>query len=262
MRLLAAEVAEVEDHHRQDGDEQDRRERRGAAVIEELEHLLEHADRHHVVVIPPAADRVHDVEDLERRRFAMVVATVTIEPRMSGTITWKKIWRSLAPSSRAASRTSTETPLIAAERTTIAKPVWSQIMIRISAGMLIGNCRRPGDRLVRRTPVQIAFSEAELRLAGRLPGVHEPPDDRRADQRDRERREDEDLGQRLALDAVEERGDEQAQADADARRDDQPDRRCSAGSRGTAPVPRLAQFSRVNAPSSSWKLPMTVATAG
>ena len=70
--------------------------------------------------------------------IAIVVATVMIEPRMIGTITRKKIWRSLAPSRRAASRTSTETPLIAAESTTIAKPVWSQMKIRISAGMLIG----------------------------------------------------------------------------------------------------------------------------
>ena len=61
--------------------------------------------------------------------MAMVVATVMIEPRIIGTITPRKIWRSVAPSSRAASRTSADTPLIAAERTTIAKPVWSQIRI-------------------------------------------------------------------------------------------------------------------------------------
>src|SRR3954468_3942262 len=68
--------------------------------------------------------------------IAIVVVTVTIEPRMSGTITLKKIWRSLAPSRRAASWTSAETPLIAAEKTTMAKPVWSQMRMTISAGRL------------------------------------------------------------------------------------------------------------------------------
>ena len=70
--------------------------------------------------------------------IAMVVATVMIEPRIIGTITRTKIWRSLAPSSRAASMISPDTPLIAADRTTIAKPVWSQTRIRISQKMLIG----------------------------------------------------------------------------------------------------------------------------
>ena len=65
--------------------------------------------------------------------MAMVVATVMIEPLMIGTITPVKIWRSHAPSSRAASMTSTDTPLMAADRTTIAKPVWSQMKITIRA---------------------------------------------------------------------------------------------------------------------------------
>ena len=64
--------------------------------------------------------------------MAMVVETARIEPLMIGTITRKKIWRSLAPSSRAASSTSADTPLIAADRTTMAKPVWSQMKITIS----------------------------------------------------------------------------------------------------------------------------------
>jgi hypothetical protein len=54
-------------------------------------------------------------------------------PRIMGTTTLKKVWRSFAPSSRAASRTSTGTPLMAAERTTIAKPVCSQMKMVISA---------------------------------------------------------------------------------------------------------------------------------
>src|SRR3954452_25389831 len=70
--------------------------------------------------------------------IAIVVVTVMIEPRMSGRITLKEICRSLAPSRRAASWTSTETPLLAAEKTTIARLVWSQIRMIISAGMLKG----------------------------------------------------------------------------------------------------------------------------
>ena len=80
--------------------------------------------------------------------MAIVVVTVTIEPRMSGMMMPKKMWRSLAPSRRAASRTSMETPLMAADRTTMAKPVCSQIMISISAGRLIGKVVAQGDRLV------------------------------------------------------------------------------------------------------------------
>ncbi len=70
--------------------------------------------------------------------MAMVVETVMIEPRIIGTITRTKSWRSLAPSSRAASRTSPDTPLIDAEKTTMAKPVWSQTRITISQKMLSG----------------------------------------------------------------------------------------------------------------------------
>ncbi len=44
----------------------------------------------------------------------------------------------MAPSSRAASMTSADTPLMAAESTTMAKPVWSQIRMTISAKMLMG----------------------------------------------------------------------------------------------------------------------------
>ena len=70
--------------------------------------------------------------------MAIVVPTVTIDPRIIGKMIRKNSWRSLAPSRRAASWTSTETPLIAAENTTMAKPVWSQIMMMISAGRLKG----------------------------------------------------------------------------------------------------------------------------
>src|SRR5439155_6114171 len=67
------------------------------------------------------------------------------------------------------------------------------------------------------------IQKPELRLARRLPGVDELPDDSRADQRDGERREDEDLGESLAPDTVEEGSREQAQAHAAGRRDKEPD---------------------------------------
>ena len=63
---------------------------------------------------------------------------VWIVPRIDGTTTLVNSWISDAPSSLAASRISLDTPLIAAENTTMAKPVWSQIRIIISAGRLIG----------------------------------------------------------------------------------------------------------------------------
>ena len=154
--------------------------------------------------------------------MAMVVATVMIEPRIIGTITRKKSWRSLAPSSRAASRTSPDTPLIAAEKTTMAKPVWSQIRITISQKMLIGLRRQPRDRLAAEADHD-RVQQSDLRLARGLPGVDEAPDDRCADERDRQRQEDEGLGQRLASDAIEEPGDDEPEHDAAAGPDDQPD---------------------------------------
>ena len=59
----------------------------------------------------------------------------------------------------------------------------------------------PGDRLLP-SPVQIGVQEADLRLARGPPGVHEAPDDRRADHRDGQRQEDERLRERLAPDPV------------------------------------------------------------
>src|SRR5690606_11228743 len=73
-----------------------------------------------------------------RITMKIVVATVMMEPRIVGTTPRRKICSSEAPSIRAASTSSSGTPLMAAERITIAKPVWSQIMIRISTSVLRG----------------------------------------------------------------------------------------------------------------------------
>ena len=88
-----------------------------------------------------------------------------IEPRIMGTMTLKKSWRSVAPSRRAASMISVETPLMAADSTTIAKPVWSQIMITISAKMLSGFDVEPGDGLSAETGHD-RVQQADLRLPG------------------------------------------------------------------------------------------------
>ena len=154
--------------------------------------------------------------------MAMVVETVMIEPRIIGTITRTKSWRSEAPSSRAASRTSPGTPLIDAEKTTIAKPVWSQTRIDDLAEDVDRAGRQPRDRLATEADHD-RVQESDLRLAGGLPGVDEAPDDRCADERDRQRQEDDRLGQRLAPDAIEEPGDDESEDHAGAGPDDQPD---------------------------------------
>ena len=53
----------------------------------------------------------------------MVVTTTTSVPRIPGTVTFQNCCQGLAPSSLDASMISTGTPLIAAESSTMAKPV-------------------------------------------------------------------------------------------------------------------------------------------
>ena len=69
-----------------------------------------------------------------------VMKTVMSVPRICGTITFMKIWNSLAPSIRAASRVSSGTDLIADDSKTIANPVCSQIRMTISSMSLKLNC--------------------------------------------------------------------------------------------------------------------------
>ena len=57
---------------------------------------------------------------------------------IEGITTRMKVCSSPAPSIRAASIISVGTPLIAAERITMAKPAWSQIMTTIKARVLVG----------------------------------------------------------------------------------------------------------------------------
>jgi glutamate racemase len=68
--------------------------------------------------------------------MSTVMNTVMTVAQICGMITLKKIWRSLAPSIRAASRVSTGTPLTAADSSTIEKPTWAQIRMTISRKLL------------------------------------------------------------------------------------------------------------------------------
>jgi hypothetical protein len=68
--------------------------------------------------------------------MAIVVSTTTSVPRIIGTVTFENSFQPEAPSSMAASVTSIGIALIAAERTTIAKPTWIQIMMTMSRKLL------------------------------------------------------------------------------------------------------------------------------
>ena len=89
--------------------------------------------------------------------IAIVVVTVTMEPRISRHDDPKKIWRSAGAVEPRRLDDLHDTPLIAADSTTMAKPVWSQIMISISAGRLIGNAVAQATGLLPNA-VQTAFS--------------------------------------------------------------------------------------------------------
>ena len=107
---------------------------------------------------------------------------------------------------------------------TIAKPVWSQMKITINRNVLM--CRSEvlihGDGLTaKRRPDGV--QQAILRLTSRPPGWMKAQMRRCADERDGERHEDECLGQRLELDAVEHGCDEKAEDDRAAGADDEPD---------------------------------------
>ena len=89
--------------------------------------------------------------------MVIVVQTTTMVPMICGTLILKKIWNGLAPSSTAASIVSSGMPRRAADRITIAKPVWIQISTTIRKklfqGMLVSQvCGSPPNQ------TQIAFS--------------------------------------------------------------------------------------------------------
>src|SRR5687768_15951812 len=190
----------------------------------------------------------------------MGVATVTIDPRMSGTITFRRGLRLLAQSRRAASSTTTETLLIAAESTTIAKPVWSQIMMRISAGMLTGNGVAQGTGSFPKA-VQIAFARPNC---GWLGGWYAYTNLQMTVAPTRE------IASGVKMKTLASASRLMRSKSAAMTRPRPTLKPVTATSQialfrkisRNAPVPRLVQLARVNASLSSWKLRITVATAG
>ena len=71
-----------------------------------------------------------------------VVATTVMVGMIVGMMTFQNVCRSVAPSTRAASISSEGTALMAADRMTMAKPVWIQMSTTISHTLLNGaSCR-------------------------------------------------------------------------------------------------------------------------
>ena len=94
-----------------------------------------HLVGHHVGVEAAAGRGEDDVEDLEHDD-GVVMVTMISEPLIMGTMILKNFCRSLAPSRPAASVISVGTPLMAAESTTMAKPVCSQMRMTMSRNVL------------------------------------------------------------------------------------------------------------------------------
>src|SRR3989304_236035 len=120
--------------------------------------------------------------------ISTVVVMVIKAPRMEGMMTWKKIRISPAPSIRAASSSSAGTLLMASAK-----------------GGVDG------------------VQQSDLGPLNRLEAVHELPDDGCAHGRDRHRKEDQGLGDRLpAADTADQHGNDQSDRDHAAGAEDQP----------------------------------------
>ena len=100
---------------------------------------------------------------------------------------------------RAASMMSSGIALIAAESTTMAKPVCTQTRITISRKLFSGWLSSQFGGLFQPSSMHDLAEQADLRLARVAVVVDELPDDAGADERDRHRHEDQRLVQRLPL---------------------------------------------------------------
>ena len=87
----------------------------------------------------------------------------------------KKVWISLAPSTCAASTRSAGTPLSAAEKSTMAKPVCIQTSTTIRNRLFQGWVVSPGLRLAAERRDD-GVEQADLRLVRRGVGIDEAPD--------------------------------------------------------------------------------------
>ena len=91
-----------------------------------------------------------------------VTATTEIGRLTIGTMIRQKIWVSVAPSTRAASRTSVEMPLIAADRMTVANPTDPQMPTAMSAQLTVFGLPRRATGPASTIP-RSAFSRPVLR---------------------------------------------------------------------------------------------------
>ncbi len=126
--------------------------------------------------------------------MAMVVKTVMTDPRIEGNVMRKKVCNSPAPSMRAASVSSIGTPLMAADRITMAKPIWSQTKMTMRTRVFLGISWSQGTASPPKE-VTDGIENPDLGLALGAPLVDEAPDHRGPGSRDAERDENERLGQ-------------------------------------------------------------------
>ncbi len=98
-------------------------------------------------------------------------------PQICGIMMSKKMRKSLAPSMRAASSVSSGMPRSAADRITMAKPVWIQIRITISRNEFQDRDREPRLRLEAEADGN-RVQHADLLDIGPAIGVDELPDHR------------------------------------------------------------------------------------
>ena len=87
-----------------------------------------------------------------RTRMVIVVQTTAIVPQICGTMIFQKICQPFAPSITAASMVSSGIPRSAADRITMAKPVWIQMRIAIrkklfQKGSEIQTCGSPPNQV-------------------------------------------------------------------------------------------------------------------
>ena len=142
--------------------------------------------------------------------MVMVVQTTAIVPQICGIMMKKKSCQPLAPSMTAASIVSSGMPRSAADRMTMAKPVWIQTRITIRKKLFQKGSGDPRLRLAAEA-LDDGVEEADLRRALAAVVVDELPDHARADERDRHRHEDQRLGDVAPPDAVGEEGDDEAE---------------------------------------------------
>ena len=121
-------------------------------------------------------------------RTTSVVTTTPIVVPICGNVTRQNTWLSVAPSILAASISSVGTALIAADRITIAKPVWIQIRMTINQKLLYGVSLDEQHRLRRDVTVGQHPESADAAADDADESDEQPTDEDRHDAREDHRR--------------------------------------------------------------------------